>query len=76
VAPDGVQPDIVVNVAEGTPADRDLYLERAVQFLTDRALGEEGTQAPGSSAVPSPAGLLPSWSPVSYDPSGQAVAAF
>jgi carboxyl-terminal processing protease len=75
VAPDGVQPDIVVNVPEGTPPDQDLYLERAVQFLTDRALGEDGGRAPDASGVPSPAGLLPSWSPVSYDPSGQAVAA-
>jgi carboxyl-terminal processing protease len=76
VAPDGVQPDIEVNVPEGTPADRDLYVERAVQFLTDRALGEDGTQPSGSSPAPSPAGLLPVLSPVSYDPSAQAVAAF
>jgi carboxyl-terminal processing protease len=76
VAPDGVQPDIEVNVPEGTPADRDLYLERAVEFLTDRALGEDSTQPSGSSPAPSPAGLIPSSSPVSYDPSGQFVAAF
>ena len=76
VAPDGVQPDIVVNVPDGTPPDRDLFLERAVQFLTDRALGEDGSQAPASSPAPSPAGLVPTTSPVCYDPSGQAVAAF
>jgi carboxyl-terminal processing protease len=75
VAPDGVQPDIVVNVPDGTPADRDLFLERAVQFLTDRVLGEDGTQ-PSRSSAPSPAGRLPTLSPVSYDPSGQDVAAF
>jgi carboxyl-terminal processing protease len=74
VAPDGVQPDIVVNVPDGTPPERDLFVERAVQFLTDRALGEEGTDAPASSPAPSPAGFIPFLSPVSYDPSGQALA--
>ena len=77
VAPDGVQPDIVVDVPDGTPPDRDLFLERAVQFLTDRALGEDGNQRPGRPRpAASPAGLVPTASPVSYDPSGQAVAAF
>jgi carboxyl-terminal processing protease len=76
VAPDGVQPDIVVNVPDGTPPDQDLFLDRAVQFLTDRALGEDGTQPQASSPAPSPAGMVPTTSPVSYDPSGQAVAAF
>jgi C-terminal processing protease CtpA/Prc len=76
VAPDGVQPDIVVNVPNGTPPDRDLFLDRAVQFLTDRALGADGNHAPASSPAPSPAGLVPTASPVSYDPSGQALAAF
>jgi carboxyl-terminal processing protease len=75
VAPDGVQPDIVVEVPDGTPPERDLFVERAVQFLTDRALGEEGPQPSGSAPAPSPAGLFPFTSPVSYDPSGQAVAA-
>jgi carboxyl-terminal processing protease len=76
VAPDGVQPDIVVEVPDGTPPERDLFVERAVEFLTDRALGEDGAQPSGSPAEPSPAGLLPFTSPVSYDPSGQAVATF
>ena len=76
VAPDGVQPDIVVNVPEGTPPERDLFVERAVQFLADRALGEDGNSAPAASPAASPAGLVPTSSPVSYDPSGQAVAAF
>jgi len=76
VAPDGVQPDIVVDVPAGTPPDRDPFLERAVQFLTDRALGEDRNQLPASSAGASPAGLVPTITPVSYDPSGQAVATF
>ena len=54
VAPDGVQPDIVVDVPDGTPPDRDLFLERAVQFLTDRALGEDGNQAPAVLSRPQP----------------------
>jgi carboxyl-terminal processing protease len=33
VAPDGVQPDIVVSVPEGTPADEDPILDRALAFL-------------------------------------------
>lgn len=33
VAPDGVQPDIVVEVPEGTPADEDPVLDRALEFL-------------------------------------------
>ena len=68
VAPDGVQPDIVVNVPDGTPPDQDLFLDRAVQFLTDRALGEDGSQPQASSPAPSPAGMVPTTSPVSYDP--------
>jgi len=34
VAPDGVQPQIVVEVPDGTPPERDLYLERAVAELS------------------------------------------
>jgi carboxyl-terminal processing protease len=33
VAPNGVQPDIVVDVPEGTPADQDPVLDRALEFL-------------------------------------------
>jgi carboxyl-terminal processing protease len=74
VAPDGVQPDIVVDVPDGTPPERDLYMERAVQFLSGRALGEDANPAPATSPAPSPAGLVPFLSPVSYDPSGQSLA--
>jgi carboxyl-terminal processing protease len=37
VAPDGVQPDIVVEVPDGTPPEKDLVLDRAVQELTSPA---------------------------------------
>jgi carboxyl-terminal processing protease len=34
VAPDGVQPDIVVEIPDGTPADQDLVLQRAITELS------------------------------------------
>jgi len=37
VAPDGVQPDIKVDIPGGTPPDRDLVLQRAIQELTTPA---------------------------------------
>ncbi len=51
VHPDGVQPDIVVDVPKGTPPEQDLVLERAEQYLSRRAVGE----GPGASAQPSAA---------------------
>jgi len=33
VAPDGVQPDITVEIPDGTPEDQDLVLQRAIQEL-------------------------------------------
>jgi carboxyl-terminal processing protease len=75
VAPDGVQPDITVDVPEGTPPERDLYLERAVTFIKQRALGESPQTSPqpsGSSGESSL--LLPGWSPTSYDIRGLSIA--
>lgn len=37
VAPNGVQPDITVEIPSGTPADQDLVLQRAIQELTGPA---------------------------------------
>ena len=37
VAPDGVQPDITVEIPDGTPASQDLILERAIEELTSTA---------------------------------------
>jgi carboxyl-terminal processing protease len=54
VAPDGVQPDIVVEVPDGTPAEQDLYLERAVEFLTSRVVGDAESPAPEASPTASP----------------------
>ena len=78
VAPNGVQPDVVVEVPDGTPADRDLFLEKAVDFLTDRALGGgDGSPAPTESE--GPAGVIlrlaPLLDPIGFEPSGQMEAA-
>jgi len=69
-----VQPDVVVEVAEGTPPDRDLYLERAVEILAGQAVGEETGEGPAADAAARPSGLSPALSPTSYDPSGQLAA--
>jgi carboxyl-terminal processing protease len=45
VAPDGVQPDIVVDIPEGTPADEDPVLDRALEFLA--TADEEAADRPG-----------------------------
>jgi carboxyl-terminal processing protease len=77
VAPNGVQPDGVVEVPDGTPPERDLFIERAVQFLTDRALGSDGSPAPTDAS--GPAGLdprlAPLLDPIGFEPSGQMQAA-
>jgi carboxyl-terminal processing protease len=74
VAPDGVQPDVVVDVPDGTPPDRDLYLERAIQYITNHALGEAQSTSPAPSQSGSPSALAPLLSPIGFDPSGQLVA--
>jgi carboxyl-terminal processing protease len=74
VAPHGVQPDVVVEVADGTPPERDLYLERAVEILAGQAIGDDPAEQPPVSEAPRPAGLVPAGSPTSYDPSGLAEA--
>jgi carboxyl-terminal processing protease len=74
VAPDGVQPDVVVDVPDGTPSDRDLFLERAIQYITNHALGESPATSPLPSQSGSPSALAPLLSPIGFDPSGQFVA--
>ena len=37
----GLQPDVVVEIPEGTPPERDLILERAVAYLRGETAGEE-----------------------------------
>lgn len=45
VAPDGVQPDIVVTVPDGTPADEDPVLDRALEYLASLPGTEEEAPA-------------------------------
>jgi carboxyl-terminal processing protease len=45
VAPDGVQPDIAVEIPDGTPASQDLILERAVEELTSAAAARDDLPA-------------------------------
>jgi carboxyl-terminal processing protease len=51
VAPDGVQPQIVVTVPAGTPPERDLYIERAVEELNEGTIGAPSPSATGSPAA-------------------------
>ncbi|HEX6127664.1 MAG TPA: S41 family peptidase [Candidatus Limnocylindria bacterium] len=77
--PDGVQPDELVEVPDGTPPERDPYVERAVEILTERMVGTDGDgRSPAPAADGSPGGgtsLAPGPVPVSYDPRGQLQAA-
>ena len=79
VAPDGIQPDELVEIPDGTPPERDLFLDRAVELLTERLLGEGGASPDPGGDAPSGATsrrlLAPLGSPISYDPGGQLLAA-
>jgi C-terminal processing protease CtpA/Prc len=67
VHPDGVQPDVVVDIPDGTPPERDLVLERAVQYLSHRGVGNRTQPSP----VPSSASGSPNASgQTSYDTDG------
>ncbi|HET6820557.1 MAG TPA: S41 family peptidase, partial [Candidatus Limnocylindria bacterium] len=74
VAPDGVQPDVEVTVPDGTPPERDLYLERAITFIQQRALGGTPQASPQPSGSGESSRLVPALSPTSYDVSGLAIA--
>lgn len=67
VAPDGVQPDVTVEVPPETPPEQDLYVERAVEYLATHGVGEPVPAASGS-----PSALLPAAGPIAYDPSALA----
>jgi carboxyl-terminal processing protease len=62
VAPDGVQPDIVVSVPEGTPADEDPVLDRALAHLA--AVDQDAAWRPALPAQPALMGLsVVGWTP-------------
>ncbi|MEO8247499.1 MAG: S41 family peptidase [Chloroflexota bacterium] len=63
VAPDGLAPDITVEVPPETPPEQDLYVDRAVEYLSSQGIGE-----PGASS--SPAALGPASRMAAYDASG------
>ena len=56
VAPDGIQPDIVVAVPEGTPPDQDPVLDRALQYLGTLDRQAASAPVPGAGSA---AGLVP-----------------
>ena len=62
VAPDGVQPDVAIEVPPETPPEQDLYLDRAVEFLSTRGVGEPAAPS-GSPAALGPTGPLAAYDP-------------
>ena len=68
VHPDGVQPDVTVDVPDGTPPEQDLVLQRAVEYLSNTAVGERPSSSPlaTSSVAASPKAS----GETSYDTSG------
>lgn len=66
VHPDGVQPQIVVDIPKGTPPEQDLVLQRAVEFLSKTAVGSE----PSTAASASPSASASGSAATSYDTSG------
>ncbi len=52
VHPDGVQPDIAVEVPPQTPPEKDLFLDRAVQFLATEGVGQPQPSGSPAAALP------------------------
>jgi carboxyl-terminal processing protease len=75
VAPDGVQPDEVVEIPDGTPPEQDLFLERAVELITAGLQLVEEDASPAAVAPIAVTPLGPLGRPISYDPGGQLRAA-
>ncbi len=75
VAPDGVQPDELVEVPDGTPPEQDLFLERAVEVLNEGIRLADRGVSPGAAAPRAAAPPAPGDGPISYDPGGQLRAA-
>jgi len=62
VAPDGVQPDIVVAVPDGTPADADPVLDRALDYLAS-VDQDAAAQPAGRGYIPTPGLSVVGWAP-------------
>lgn len=55
VAPDGIQPDIVVAIPDGTPAAQDPQLDRAIEYLGTLSEEQPAAQQPAAAAsAPAP----------------------
>ena len=54
VAPDGLQPDVVVEVPPDAPAEPDIILERALAFLETNATGDSSSAQPPPIAAEEP----------------------
>jgi len=70
VAPDGVQPDVRVEVPDGTPPERDLFVEAALRALAGSTT-TVSRAAPGAAWSPSSVTWTPATTPVSYDGGGR-----
>ena len=72
VAPDGVQPDVSVEVPDNTPPEEDLFIEAGLDVLHTHGVGEQLSPAPSGS----PAASLPrAMAPTAYDPAARTLAA-
>ncbi|MDQ3881508.1 MAG: S41 family peptidase [Chloroflexota bacterium] len=61
VAPDGIQPDVVVEVPDDAPPEPDLILERAISFLETQATGDASSRAPSfapATSAAAPSGVI------------------
>jgi carboxyl-terminal processing protease len=67
VAPDGVQPDVAVEVPANTPPEEDLFVETALDVLQSHGVGDTVSPAPSGSPSAWVPGVL---EPVAYDASG------
>lgn len=67
VAPDGVQPDVTVEVRADAPPEGDLFVEAGLDVLRDATVGEDVSPAPTTSPA---AVLQEALSPAAYDPAG------
>jgi carboxyl-terminal processing protease len=75
VAPDGVQPDVTVEVPDGTPPEQDLFVDKALEILTKTSVGTDtsGSPQPAASSGAGTSSLVPLLSPFSWNPGGLVV---
>jgi carboxyl-terminal processing protease len=75
VAPDGIQPDVVVDTSASAPPGEDPFVQKALEVISQRSVGADGAASP----APSPASggnssrLVPLLSPFSWSAGAQRV---